>query len=128
MCGGGINFFSVKDFSGTTVHRIFKFGTKLGDDKLYCVKENQPHIAYQSLIFLSIFLSLKQKILSQISQLLLEPVSATMFLHHRFTALPTYKIFQDFSYHLWLYSPVCVSSHYTAGLICQVVVSIGAFY
>ena len=34
-----------------------KFGTKLGNDKLYCVTKNQPHIAYQSL-YLSIFLSL----------------------------------------------------------------------
>ena len=28
--------------------RILKFGTKIGFDKLYCVKKNQPHIAYQS--------------------------------------------------------------------------------
>ena len=27
----------VKDFSGTTWPRILKFGTKLGNDKLYCV-------------------------------------------------------------------------------------------
>ena len=52
-----VNFFSVKDFSGTTWPRILKFGTKLGNDKLYCVTKNQPHIAYQSL-YLSIFLSL----------------------------------------------------------------------
>ena len=32
-----VNFFSVKDFSGTTCHRILKFGTKLCNDKLYCV-------------------------------------------------------------------------------------------
>ena len=37
----------VKDFSGTTWPRILKFGTKLGNDKLYCVTKNQPHIAYQ---------------------------------------------------------------------------------
>ena len=36
---------------------MYKFGTKLGNDKLYCVTKNQPHIAYQSL-YLSIFLSL----------------------------------------------------------------------
>ena len=64
-------FFSVKDFSGTTLLRILKFGTKLDSDELYCVRENQPHMAYRSL-YLSIFLSLKQKILSQISQLILE--------------------------------------------------------
>ena len=52
-----VNFFSVKDFSGTTRPRILKFGTKLGNDNLYCVTKNQPHIAYQAL-YLSIFLSL----------------------------------------------------------------------
>ena len=36
-------------------------------------KKEQPHIAYQSL-YLFIFLSLQWKFLSQISQLLLEPV------------------------------------------------------
>ena len=59
MCVGVcvcVNFFSVKDFSGTTVPRILKFGTNIGYDKLYCVLKNQPHMAYQSL-YLSIFLS-----------------------------------------------------------------------
>ena len=51
-----VNFFFVKDFSGTTVPRILKFGTIIGYDKLYCVRKNQPHMAYQSL-YLSIFLS-----------------------------------------------------------------------
>ena len=64
---------SVKDFSATTWVRILKFGTKLDSDELYCVTEKQPHIAYQSL-YLFIFLSLQWKFLSQISQLLLEPV------------------------------------------------------
>ena len=53
--------------------RILKFGTKLDSDELYCVTKEQPHIAYQSL-YLFIFLSLQWKFLSQISQLLLEPV------------------------------------------------------
>ena len=48
----------VKDFSGTTVPRILKFGTNLGLDLLYCVKENQHAAAYHSL-YLSIFLSLQ---------------------------------------------------------------------
>ena len=52
-----VNFFSVKDFSGTTSLRILKFGTNIRYDKLYCVFKNQPHMAYQSL-YLSIFLSL----------------------------------------------------------------------
>ena len=67
-----VNFFSVKDISETTYLRILKFGTNIGYDKLYWVTKNQPHIAYQFL-YLSIFLSLQKKILSQISQLLLKP-------------------------------------------------------
>ena len=63
----------VKDFSATTWVRILKFGTKLDSDELYCVTKEQPHTAYQSL-YLFIFLSLQWKFLSQISQLLLEPV------------------------------------------------------
>ena len=66
------NFF-VKDFSATTWARNLKFGTKLDSDKLYCVRKEQSHIAYQSL-YLFIFLSLQWKFLSQISQLLLESV------------------------------------------------------
>ena len=31
----------VKDFSGTTAPRILKFGTNVGYNLLYCVKENQ---------------------------------------------------------------------------------------
>ena len=31
----------VKDFSGTTAHRISKFGTKIGYDNLYRVRVNQ---------------------------------------------------------------------------------------
>ena len=73
--GLSVNFFSVKDFSATTWVRILKFGTKLDSDELYCVTKEQPHIAYQSL-YLFIFLSLQWKFLSQISQLLLEPVFA----------------------------------------------------
>ena len=65
--------FFVKDFSATTWVRILKFATKLDSDELYCVIKEQPHIAYQSL-YLFIFLSLQWKFLSQISQLLFEPV------------------------------------------------------
>ena len=52
-----VNFFSVKDFSETTLLRILKVGTNIVYDKLYCVTKNQPHIAYQFL-YLSIFLSI----------------------------------------------------------------------
>ena len=48
----------VKDFSGTTAPRILKFGTNVGYDLLYCVKENQHAASYHSL-HLSIFLSLQ---------------------------------------------------------------------
>ena len=48
---------SVKDFSETTLPRILKCGTKLGNEQLYCVIKNQPHVTYQSL-YLSNFLSL----------------------------------------------------------------------
>ena len=44
----------VKDFLGTTAHRILKFGTNIVYDLLYCVKENQHAPAYHSL-YLSIF-------------------------------------------------------------------------
>ena len=68
-----VNFFSVKDFSATTWVRTLKFGKNFDSDELYCVTKEQPRIAYQSL-YLFIFLSLQWKFLSQISQLLLEPV------------------------------------------------------
>ena len=51
-------FFFVKDFSGITAHRILKFGSNVGYELLYCVKENQPPHAYHSL-YLSIFLCLQ---------------------------------------------------------------------
>ena len=65
-----VNFFFVKDFSGTTVPRILKFGTDIGYDKLYCVIKNQPHTAYQS-FYSSIFLSFQFFFSSKISQELL---------------------------------------------------------
>ena len=52
-----------------TIHRIFKFGTTVGFDLLYCVKESQPPPAKLSL-YLSIFLSLQLNFLSQVSRLL----------------------------------------------------------
>ena len=47
-------FCFVKDFSGTTEPGIWKFGTNVGYDLLYCVRENQIPPAYHSL-YLSIF-------------------------------------------------------------------------
>ena len=73
VCLSVCKLFSVKDFSATTWVRILKYHTKLDSDELNCVTKEQPHIAYQSL-YLFIFLSLQWKFLSQISQLLLEPV------------------------------------------------------
>ena len=52
MC---VNFFFIKDFSGTTAPMILKFGTNIGYD-LYCVRQNQHPHAYHSL-YLSIFSS-----------------------------------------------------------------------
>ena len=37
-----VSFFFVKDFSRTTEPRILKFGTNVGYNLLYCVRENQP--------------------------------------------------------------------------------------
>ena len=59
----------VKDFSGTTVPRILKFGTNVRYDLLYCVKENPFPAAYHS-PYLSIFPSLQANFLLQISKLL----------------------------------------------------------
>ena len=59
----------MSDFSKTTAPRIWKFGTNVGYDLLYRVKESQPAAAYHSL-YLSIFLSLQANFLLQISQLL----------------------------------------------------------
>ena len=59
----------VIDFSGTTAPRILKFGTNVGYDLLYYVKENQHAAAYHSR-YLSIFLSLQANFLLQISHLL----------------------------------------------------------
>ena len=49
--------------------RILKFGTNVGYDLLYCVKENQHAAAYHS-PYLSIFLSKQIFALLQISQFL----------------------------------------------------------
>ena len=46
--------------------RILKFGTNVGHDLLYCVKENQHCAAYHS-PYLSIFLSLQANFVLQIS-------------------------------------------------------------
>ena len=43
-----VNFFFVKDFSGTAEPRILKFGSNVGYNLLYCVRENQPPPAYHS--------------------------------------------------------------------------------
>ena len=43
----------VKDFSGTTAPRILKFGTNVGYDLLYCVKENQHASLYLSIFLFS---------------------------------------------------------------------------
>ena len=47
----------VKDSSKTTAARILKFGTNVGYDLLYCVRENQPPALTISFIFPFFFLS-----------------------------------------------------------------------
>ena len=64
---------SVADFSAPIRASVLKLCTKIDSDELYCVAEKQSNIAYQSL-YLLIFLSFQWIFLSQISQLLLEPV------------------------------------------------------
>ena len=53
-----VNFFFVRNFSGTTTPKILKFGTNIGYDSLYCGKENWPTPVFSS-IYLSIFLFLQ---------------------------------------------------------------------
>ena len=65
-----VNLFFVKDFSGTTIPRILKFGTNIEYGLMYCVRENQRPHAYHS-IYLSIFSFSQIKFLSEISQELL---------------------------------------------------------
>ena len=61
-----INFF-VRGFLGTAAPRVLKFCKKnIGYDLLNCARENQDPIVYHS-IYLSIFLFLQTKVLSQIS-------------------------------------------------------------
>ena len=43
-------------FSSKFSQEPLDFGKKFGNDKLYCERENQPYIAYQS-VYLSILLS-----------------------------------------------------------------------
>ena len=45
---------SVKNFSRTARLRKIKLSTNIGNDKLFCVRNNQPSPAYQSL-YLSFF-------------------------------------------------------------------------
>ena len=73
VCLSVCKLFSVKDFSASTWVSILKFGTELDIDELYCATKNS-HIMLISPFICSFFLSLQWKFLSQISQLLLEPV------------------------------------------------------
>ena len=68
-----VNFFSVKDFSATTLVRILKFGTKLDSDELYCITKNSPILLISPFICSFFFLS-NGNFCHKISQLLLEPV------------------------------------------------------
>ena len=49
---------SVKHFSGIAQLRKVKFSRNIGNDKLYCVRNNQSSSALYQSLYLSIFLSL----------------------------------------------------------------------
>ena len=68
-----VHFFVI-DFSGTIGLRILKFCTNVGNDKLYCVTKNRPHIAYQFLYYH--FFCLSNKFFHHIS---LASMSARVF-------------------------------------------------
>ena len=96
----------VKDFSGTTAPRILKFGTNVGYDLLYCVKEDQDAAAYHSL-YLSIFLSLQANFLLQISHLLWEPVFfVTLFCE-------SYRVETWYTYGQWV-DLLCTHTKYNS--------------
>ena len=43
-----VNFFFIKDFSGTTAPRILKFGTNIGYDLYYVKRESaSSHLSFQ---------------------------------------------------------------------------------
>ena len=53
-CGSVCKLSSVKDFSGTTLPRILKFGIYIEYDMLYCVRENQ-HLRAYHFLFCTLF-------------------------------------------------------------------------
>ena len=65
-----LNIFFIKDFSGTSLSRILKFGTNIEYGLLYCVRENpHPHV-YHSLWFVQFCFS-PESFSPQISKLCL---------------------------------------------------------
>ena len=54
VCVCVCELFFIKDFSGTAEPRIWKFGTNIRHDLLYCVREHQPPQTHHFL-YLSIF-------------------------------------------------------------------------
>ena len=67
----------VRVFSGTILARILKHGLHMDNELLYCGIENLTHFSLSSL-YLSIFLSLKAKFVSQFSQELCKLESSNM--------------------------------------------------
>ena len=64
-------------FSGTIIARILKLGIHMDNEVLYCGVENRTPCSYSSL-YLSIFLSLKAKFVSQFSLELCKLESSNM--------------------------------------------------
>ena len=84
-------------------------------DKLYCVTKNQPHIAYQFL-YSSIFLSLQQKFLSQISQLLFESGSSNFVYTLR---LAKYIVLQKIKLLMFIFPSFSIFLFFHLSLLCN---------
>ena len=65
----------VKDFTGITAPRILKFGTNVGYDLLYCVKETQHAAAYHYLFFVHFSFSPVKLFITEFSA----PITARVF-------------------------------------------------
>ena len=77
-------------FSAPIQASVFKLCVHLQVDYVYCVTKHEPHIDYQSPLFVHFSFS-QMKFLSQISHLLFEPVFSN-FLYTLTLSLPTRRL------------------------------------
>ena len=94
VCVCVCKLFFVKDFTGTTEPRILKFGTNIGYNLLYCVRENQPDLLL-IIPFIYPFFFLSNKNFCQISRLLCEPKSSNFVYTLRVAKFNCGKEIQD---------------------------------